>query len=194
MKVIDAKIDWQHEYSNAPKLKILVDEIPSISDAIWKKIENGLFPVYFSVQDGLLRHLHVGDGHGYYGRAFSLNLESGETVTLIGPYDGCAYSWHGRGMPEGMTAHIINHRMGFDRGYTFTACDVTLEIAQEAAKLAGAKLLKVIYLDDNGKREGCSWEVVRPDYPVNQIKIHMRDYLNYTRDWKPSEAKSKIAA
>lgn len=49
MKILAARIDWRHQWSNVPELNVLVDRLPDVSELRFVE-KNGL---YLSVWDGL---------------------------------------------------------------------------------------------------------------------------------------------
>lgn len=143
MKILNAKVNWNTTCANWPELEIEVDSLP---EPIYKKIPSGNDFHYISIIDGIVRYLSGNPDvptHGFGGSEINLTLEDGTTETLHG-------GWSSRAglvnilQDQQIVDVVVIPR---DKGYRL-AMGITLEMAQEAAKMCDAYLVKDNPWDD----------------------------------------------
>ena len=144
MKILDARVRWNHGWSNKPQLEVLVDQWPKSDEFVYEKKmdvdRHGPCALYFGTgPDGSVRFFaDSGTGDGYGGSTFVVKLTDGRTVSVKGP-------WSSR---EGVmnkffptSVGVIIYEVAWGRSCGL-ACHLTLERAQEAAKMAGVPLVE----------------------------------------------------
>jgi hypothetical protein len=148
VKILAASVEWFDTFGNDPELKLLVDKIPDHSelkyeskDGLWVAYNNGYVSFYY----------HSGDdkNHGGFGwDTVNITLVDGTKKSLRGPWSsraGCVnVAFPDRPVVD---VCITDEPADFKRGYTFYSGHVTLEVAKQAAKLAGVQLYKRVESD-----------------------------------------------
>lgn len=190
MKILDAKVNWNDGFMNSPDLQILVDEIPDW-DSLRFERRAWCFAAYHP--DGYVGFLS-GDpekpGHGYGGDAFNLTMLDGSTVKLIGPWSSRAGAVNSQ-FPERpvMDVDLIDDPVGFKRGHTFSSGAITVELALQAAHLAGVELIRIPSGDEMPKEQwkasltegqqkyywsqdmGPHWEVAGKEFRPDKVPV-----------------------
>lgn len=139
MKIIDAKVNWMEEYANMPGLKILVDRIPMLDEFLFERKGS----TYYAELDGHVRFFAWSKpGEGFGGRTFNLHMKGGEVKALKGPWSSRAGAVNRVGFGPCLDVSMVDDEASWKRGYTFMASAMTLDKAQEAAKIAGVHLVK----------------------------------------------------
>ncbi len=129
MKVLDAKVNWMLNWANDPRLVLLVDESPK--NFIYQK--KGC--LYFAEKEGIVRFFfYDGPGDGYSGRNFDITLDTGEEVTLQGPWSSRSGVMNNAGFTPSMEVHFTDSLKHFERGYTLYAGHVTVELAKKVVE------------------------------------------------------------
>jgi hypothetical protein len=132
MNVLDSKIYHNKQYANPPTLQILVDGYPATKDMVFQSKPLNGGTAYFAEKNGYVSFFHHDPRleTGYGGSIFTLTLETGETVNIKGP-------WSSRPSVMGplfgidcMDASLILDRDSFNRGFTFSAGHITIELAK----------------------------------------------------------------
>lgn len=144
MKLLNAKINWNEHFMNAPDLQVLVDEIPSLEDMVFTE-RNGL---YLAIRNGFAMFFaYDGPSDGYGGRSFRLKMADGSIRTLVGPWSSRS-SCVNAAFPETpvMEVSLCANPAAFDLGYTFMAAACTLDFARKAVKKAHAHLVEYGYV------------------------------------------------
>ena len=141
MKVIKARINWNDGYANAPELQILVDRIPELSEFVFNK--KG--PLYFAELDGAVKFFYYDrPGDGYGGCNFTVKLDTGEEVILKGPWSSNSVAMNSAGFTDSIPVSMTDKPEAFEKGYTFYASHITVDLAKEACKkIQGACMLKI---------------------------------------------------
>lgn len=144
MKLINAKVDWRLGWANHPTLNIEVDKVPLHDTLVYQKEKTGAGNVlYWAEHEGYVSFMchNFTNESGYGGRTFHVKLEDGTTDKVKGP-------WSSR-------SGAMNHYFPHSVEVTLTDADggrygasVTIEFAQEAAKMAGVKLVETEWHDD----------------------------------------------
>lgn len=138
MKVLKAKIDWMLKWSNSPTLQILVDKIPT--DLEYEQHGS----CYFAEKEGYVNYYsYTRPDEGFGGRKFELKMKDGSVKTLIGPWSGNSAFAAASGFTPCMECSIIDNPVDYERGYTFYAGNITIELAKQVIKefLPGVALL-----------------------------------------------------
>ena len=136
MKVLNATVNWMHGWGNSPCLFLLVDQIPPVSEARYQFKQYGQgedHGFYFSEQDGYVRfYYYHGPDRGFGGATLNLTLVDGSEVELIGPWSSRPACLTKEGFPACTGVTITDDEKVWQRGYTFYAGNVLLDIAREA--------------------------------------------------------------
>lgn len=134
MKLLDAQVDWREDVGNAPRLEVLVDEIPDRSelrfeheDSIWCAIQDG-YVSYFAWSGN-------GNDGGYTGDRFEITTVDGESVTLRGPWSSRAGCVNNRSFGPVVDVRLTTNPETLKRGHTFKAGTLTLSAAKQAIDL-----------------------------------------------------------
>lgn len=127
MEVLNAKVDWNLRWANPPSLYLLVDKIP---DDLEYEQRGSL---YFAEKEGFVNffYYHVPD-QGYGGRKFHLKMKDGSEKVLIGPWSSNSSAMNAGGFPLCMECTITDDPKVWEKGYTFYAGAILVEIAEKA--------------------------------------------------------------
>lgn len=137
MKIINAKVDWMKDWHNYPVLQVLVDKIPKLDEMVYEE-RNG---IYYSENGGYTHYLYYkSPGDGFGGSVFNLKMKEGSTRNLVGPWSSRAGCVNAQKFGFIMDVSITDDPKVFERGYTFIAGAITLDLALEAAKIANCYL------------------------------------------------------
>jgi len=135
MKLISAKVDWMEGFANKPNLILTVDHIPKRDNMRFRQSGN----FYYAELEGYVTFFYYErPGAGYGGSTFSLKMVDGTTKSLIGPWSSRAGSLNTVFGPC-VDVTIIEESNGYRM-----AGAVTLEVAEKAAEMAGARLQRVV--------------------------------------------------
>jgi hypothetical protein len=145
VKVLAAKVEWHDGFCNDPNLKILVDHMPKHDGPIWHAEKLGSKTFCWSVEQGSVRYFYHDprDQEGFGGRVFKITLKDGTEQEYKGPWSSNAQ------FAQKYVGEYICHvsmtddQKAWERGYTFYAADVTLDIALWAAEKAGVDMIPV---------------------------------------------------
>lgn len=132
MRVTDAKVEWNEDVANNPRLQVLVDEIPPTESMVFQSAKNK--QIWYAEKDGYVRFFAghpEKDGDGYGGRSYKLNTKEGEVV-LNGPYSSRAGVMNKEGFGPCVDVSITTDPSVLDKGYTFSSGSITLEKAKKA--------------------------------------------------------------
>lgn len=139
MQVIDAKVDWYKEYCNLPVLQVLVDQIPSWDTLRWEKHNH----IYYCISSGYVAHLfYKRSGHGFGGSSYKLKMKDGSIAELRGPFSTRASILNYFDIVQCTDVSLTDEPKVLEKGYTYYSGCITLELAKQAAKLAGVNLVK----------------------------------------------------
>ena len=133
MKTLKAKVDWREKYANKPEFQLLMDKIPDFKTLVHEEIAP---EVYYTETDGYV--------------SFFVNPDNGGALggyVKDGKYLGGAWSSRAgylNTLPGIKVADVslTDDPENYDRGWTFMAKHITLELLKEAAKLANVSLAK----------------------------------------------------
>lgn len=133
MKVLDAKVEWNEDIGNRPKLEVLVDDYPNSKSMVYESAENE--QLWYAEQNGYVNFFSGSpdeSGRGYSGRSFILKTVDGREVTLDGPFSSRAGVMNKKGFGPCVDVRITNDPNVLDKGYTFSSGAITLTKAKEA--------------------------------------------------------------
>jgi hypothetical protein len=135
MKVLKAKVRWDIQWDNTPGLEMLVDQIPSRDVRRYRRYPlGGESALYISETEGYVSHYtETSDHSGLGGRAVDLTLDTGEHVTVRGPWLGSTSALSTYGV-HAMDVSITDEPEVWERGHTFFAGAVTLSVVREAIR------------------------------------------------------------
>ena len=148
MKIISSDVDWHEGWANRANLVVTVDRVPSFDEGSYIELKRGIGGLYWSDNDGMV-HFFAHDKYnesGYGGREFTIQLENGDAKTIKGPWSSRASAMNNH-FPHSVDVTLIE----LD-GHGRFAGAITLELAQQAAEMAGVKLVKVEDEDDTDIR------------------------------------------
>lgn len=134
--VLDAAVNWYHHCANRPRLKVLLNHIPSRDDVTFTHAGNKEF-WYGESESGVVYYYsgHPDNpGSGFSGRSFELPTENG-SVTLVGPGDSRASVANNYGFGPVVDVTMTDDPTVMERGHTFYAGSITLDLATEAVNL-----------------------------------------------------------
>lgn len=127
MKVLNARVNWNLEWDNDPHLEVLVDHIPPLEALTFHHHEWA----YYAHLDGYVKFFaYTGQGDGYGGRGFTLNMADGTQKTLKGPWSsraGAINALRCPGLPPTLDVSMTDDHDVWLRGYTFYAASCTVE-------------------------------------------------------------------
>lgn len=127
MKLIKGRVHWFEGFANDPVLQILVDKLPEMDELRYEEKDG----IYYGEKDGYVSfYYYVQPGQGFCGRSFKLTMKDGEEKTLIGPWSSNAGAAHGVGFGPCVDVNIIDNLESYERGYTFYAGHVTLDLIE----------------------------------------------------------------
>jgi hypothetical protein len=90
-KAIGLEVDWRLKWSNLPDIIINMEEVPDVEKVPFKYIK---INDHYWGTDGQLVHFYhwvAPDNNGGLGNTtVEIQMESGETVSLLGPWIGCS--------------------------------------------------------------------------------------------------------
>ena len=131
MKLVKSEVNWMLGWANRPHLEITVDDIPSTNDIRYKKIGD----LYWGHLDGYVDFFAHDPTNptGFSGRTFDLTLTEGEKVSIKGPWSSRA------GAMNKHFPHCVDVKINTEDGGRYVGA-ITLELAQQAAKMAGVEL------------------------------------------------------
>lgn len=158
--VLAAKVNWCDRFQNPPQLELLLGgEDP---DFRYEKRKTA----YFANYRGLCSFFaYAGPGEGFGGRTFILQMKDGSTEKLIGPWSGNSRFTREAGFEECMEVSYTFSEERFNKGYTFYAGAVTLELAKKAISKISLNEGKIII-----KRDICGFDnIIRVDDDGNEI-------------------------
>src|ERR1051326_420537 len=85
MEVLAARVNYNEQFDNPPRLEILVDEFPKVEFEA-KEDTGGI--AYFGEKNGLVQFYFSDprDKSGYGGRSFTLAMKDGSEKIITGPW------------------------------------------------------------------------------------------------------------
>lgn len=127
MEVLNAKVDWNLRWANAPSLYLLVDKIPV--GMVYEQKGS----LYFAEKEGLVDFFYYDrPDQGYGGRKFHLKMKDGSEKMLIGPWSSNSSAMNDAGFPLCMECCITDISKVWEKGYTFYAGAILVEVAEKA--------------------------------------------------------------
>jgi len=145
---LEARINWRHRFLNPPMLEILVDHMPDMEQMVYNQtpLPNG--SLYYAEKDGYVSFYYhkPSDPRGFGGRVYNLILDTGELVTINGPWSSRSGSMNKAGYGPCMDACMVTDKESYDRGHTFMSGNITVELGEEIAEkfLDGIFIVKEI--------------------------------------------------
>jgi hypothetical protein len=122
-----------------PQMALLVDKLPDHNELIYD-VKNG---IYYAELDGYVSFFYYqSPGNGYAGREFVLNMKDGSAKTLKGPWSSNSASINAAGFGPCCEVSITDDPTAFDRGYTFYAAAVTIDVLREACKMTNTFMVQ----------------------------------------------------
>ena len=165
MKLLKAEVEWHIGYSNAPDLVLHLDTIPKGDEFEFE--QRG--PLYYAEKDGFVRfYAYQKPGSGFGGREFRIRMKDGEERVLKGPWSSRSGCMNRAGF--GPCVDVTFVADGF-RGYGA----VTLELAQQAAEMAGVTLERQ---EPYGSGDDVVWKIIdeKPEGERTQAGVCMPAY------------------
>lgn len=133
MKVLNASVNWYLDCGNDPRLEIVVDEIPEAAEMLFEQKDD----LYFAEKDGYVKFFaYSKPGNGYGGHVYNITMKDGSERALVGPWSSRAGCMNAAGFTPSVDVVATDHR-----GYRL-AIAITLELANEAAKMAGVHMVR----------------------------------------------------
>ena len=165
MKVLDASI-WVYNKNvlNRHRLQILVDKIPKLEDLRFE-CKDGC---YFAEKEGYVIFYYwsgKGNDGGFYGREWDITMKNGKKVTLKGAWSSRSGVMN-RFFKQSMEVSITEDRDSFERGYTFFAGAITVDLAKKVVKrfLPDWTIVKEIKQNElYGNESEIYYKIVRKD-------------------------------
>ncbi|MFP8954429.1 hypothetical protein ACLI4Z_15890 [Natrialbaceae archaeon A-arb3/5] len=137
MQILGCQVDWREDVANPPKLEVLVDEIPDLSEMFFEHDEeHGL---WYAEREGIARFFAWNGPEnegGFAGRNYTITTVDGKEVTLRGPWSSRASAMNKVGFGPCVPVRITTEPEVLERGFTFTSRALTLEAAKRAVDLA----------------------------------------------------------
>jgi len=159
MKLLSALVEWHHGYANAPTLILHLDTIPKAEEFEFEQRGS----LYYAEKDGFVRfYAYKNPGDGFGGREFHIRLKDGTEQTLKGPWSSRAGAMNSGGFGPCVDVQFVTD--GF-RGFGA----VTLEVALQAAKMAGVTLGQH---EPYGAADDLVWRI-KEDKPKNGERGHL---------------------
>ncbi len=92
MKMLEVKVNLHEGFANRPSATVIVDKLPPRDEMFFRQYNIGGSTLYVGEQDGAVRFMiHSGvDDVGYGGAVFTLNLTTGRTIKIKGPWSSRA--------------------------------------------------------------------------------------------------------
>ena len=148
MQILKAKIDWMLGYGNHPRLHVLVDREPKLSDFKFECKRH----YYFAEHDGFVQFFahDIKDHGGFGGDEFELNMKDGSVVKLVGPWSSRCSVMNKLGFTPSFEVDYVADPIAWDKGYTFVAGAMTINKVREAIELANSYEACPAYLIPNG--------------------------------------------
>src|ERR1051326_7587374 len=86
MEVLAARVNYNEQFDNPPRLEILVDKFPN--PMMFESKVDGDGVAYFGERDGLVQFYFSDprDKSGYGGRSFTLAMKDGSEKIITGPW------------------------------------------------------------------------------------------------------------
>ena len=143
MKLIKAEVEWYEGFANKPRLVLIVDKMPDSMEIEYEVKDN----LYWGEKNGIVSFFsHSPENQrGYGGREFDLKMKDGSFVTIKGPWSSRAGAMNNY-FPHSVDVTVKETEGEFPRLSFATA--VTVELARQAAELAGVRLIKESWHDD----------------------------------------------
>lgn len=130
MKIYSARVDFNHEYANDPKLYFTMDRVPRINEYRYKKISiSDESTAYFAVIDPFVSFFihQAKDERGYGGRMFELTLTDGSIDHVRGLWSSSSGYMNDRPWAIPSTEVIIKEH----GSHTHYASNLTLHFIRE---------------------------------------------------------------
>jgi len=143
MQILDIRIK-KHPIRHYPRfdIELLVDRIPERSEMRFTNRGNR----WFSNHGGYVRYFSwkpPSNNGGYYGRSFDIIMEDGSKVTLFGPWSSRSSAMNKEGFAPSLEVSITDDPDVLERGHTFWAGAVTVELLQPVLEEIGERLVEV---------------------------------------------------
>jgi len=141
MNILSAEVNWWEGCLNRPTLTITVDRMPKRNEVSHKCIDDGSAgSIYYGELDGFVSFLlhDPGNESGYSGRSFDLRMENNSIRTIKGPWSSRAGVMNRLGL--GPCVNVTIRDSSYPGSCLFAGA-VTLEVAQQAAEMAGARMV-----------------------------------------------------
>ena len=137
MEILSTKVEWQFGHKNSPKLKVLVNKIPSQEDLRYKEIPVAGGLLYLAEKDGYVTFfVSTSDKRGYTGRTFHIELLSGEKRSIKGPWSSRAGVANRYLEKPCIGCVLTDDKETFQRGYTFYSAHLLVDLVKAYAETA----------------------------------------------------------
>lgn len=130
MKIENIKINWKLGWANDPKIRVLCSDAPSWDEFRYKYADR----YYWAEREGLVSFFaYSGPGSGFGGRTFTLTMENGEQVDLVGPWSGSSVDANRR-FPHCVEISFTDKPSVMRKGYTFSASCMLVDVLRDALR------------------------------------------------------------
>lgn len=134
--ILDARVDWNDDIVNPPRLEILTDSIPD--SLVYEKIDLDEGVLYYGELDrGYVRYyVHNPDNEtGHSGRQFTFEMKDGSTERVTGPWSSRAGVVNALGLGPVVDIGITDDFDHFEEDVTLQVGTITLSAAKQAVDL-----------------------------------------------------------
>jgi len=143
MQVLDIRIK-KYPIRRYPRfdIELLVDKIPERSEMRFQRKDN----CWFAELGGYVEYFGwtpPNNNGGYYGRHFDIIMENGFKITLLGPWSSRSSEMNKLRFTPSLEVSITDDLKVFNRGYTFYAGVVTVELLQPALRKMDERLVEI---------------------------------------------------
>ena len=188
MRVREAKVNWVETFANAPRIEVLMDEVPdtvNVPCEAYEESDEGA--MYVGVLDDGAAYLahNVGNPRGFGGRTFNVSTLKGGTIALKGPWSSSAshaMQVSGRVMME---ASATEKRRAYLVGYTFCSAALSWSGIVSACAFAGVVLYAVrARSSQNDSPLPSFWKSLGYEGEIEQYTPDEDDVMDYLREHK----------
>ena len=133
MKILAARVNYNENFDNPPRLEILVDEFPEVQ---FEAKVDGDGVAYFGERDGLVQFYFSDprDKSGFGGRSFTLAMKDGSEKVITGAWSSNSSYMNSLGFTPSKEVTMTDSPEVWKRGYTFYAGHITLDLWNSALK------------------------------------------------------------
>jgi hypothetical protein len=134
MRILALKVDWHEKFANDPSLKVLVNKMPEREELRYLCLEERM---YFAEKDGYVNFFvhQPRDETGYGGRTFNVTMLDGTKRSIKGPWSSRSGCFNRMlNIPQCVECAITDDPTTYQRGFTFYAAAITVDLVREHMK------------------------------------------------------------